>query len=153
MAIQRVYQVRLLNELHEGSADPELMQELCSSTDFALWATKVTAQALGQTMSTLVVQERHLWLNLAETWKAEKVCFLNAPISQVALFNKTVEDLEQQFSAVKKQTEAISHILPLCGSATRSPRPQPQPAHSRGWSTAKVAPSLATKESGLAARP
>lgn len=42
------------------------MQELHMVTDLALWETKVTARALAQTMSTLVVQERHLWPNLAE---------------------------------------------------------------------------------------
>ncbi|KAL0186328.1 hypothetical protein M9458_017998, partial [Cirrhinus mrigala] len=45
-------------------------------------AMKVTAQALGRAMSTMVVQERHLWLNLAEMRDVEEVCFRYAPISQ-----------------------------------------------------------------------
>lgn len=44
---------------------------------------------------------------------AEKVRFLNTPIAQGGLFGDTVEVFVQQFSAVKKQTEAIKHILPL----------------------------------------
>lgn len=41
-------------------------------TDFALWASNVTEQAFGWALSTLVVQERYLWLNLAEMRDAEK---------------------------------------------------------------------------------
>ncbi|KAL0152401.1 hypothetical protein M9458_052124, partial [Cirrhinus mrigala] len=66
MAILQVYQAKVLKDLHKGVPDPELLQEMRSATDYALRATKVTAQALGRTISTMVVQERHLWLNLAE---------------------------------------------------------------------------------------
>ncbi len=45
---------------------------LPSGIRLALRATKVTAQALGQTMSTLVVQERHLWLTLADMRESDK---------------------------------------------------------------------------------
>ncbi|KAL0157927.1 hypothetical protein M9458_046003, partial [Cirrhinus mrigala] len=106
MAILQVYQAKVLTDLHEGVPDPELLYELRSATDYALRATKVTAQALGRAMSTMVVQERHLWLNL-------KARFLDAPISQTGLFGETVEEFAQQFSTVKQQTEAIKHILPL----------------------------------------
>lgn len=64
-ALQQVYQAKALKELHEGNADLELLQQVRTPTDLALRATKVTACTLGQTMSTLVVQERHLWLKLA----------------------------------------------------------------------------------------
>ncbi|KAL0152765.1 hypothetical protein M9458_052488 [Cirrhinus mrigala] len=114
MAILPVYQAKVLKDLHEGVPDPELLQELRSATDYALRATKVTAQALGRAMSTMVVQERHLWLNLAEMRDAEKVRFLDAPISQAGLFGETVVEFAQQFSMVKKQTEAIKHISNPC---------------------------------------
>ncbi|KAL0149603.1 hypothetical protein M9458_055130, partial [Cirrhinus mrigala] len=65
MAILQVHQAKALKQLHQGGSDPRLMQELRTATDFALRATKVTARSLGQVMSTMVVQERHLWLNLA----------------------------------------------------------------------------------------
>lgn len=68
------------------------MQELRTETNFALRATKVTTWALGQVMSTVVVQECYLWLNLAEMRDADKVNFLNGPISQAGLIGKTVED-------------------------------------------------------------
>ncbi len=58
MTILQVYQAMVLQDLHEGDPDPELLQELRSATDYAFRATKVMAQALGRAMSTMVVQER-----------------------------------------------------------------------------------------------
>ncbi len=63
-------------------------------------------------MSTLVVQECHLWLCLADMRDTDKVRFLNSPVSQTGLFGDAVKNFAQQFSAVQKQSEAISHILP-----------------------------------------
>ncbi|KAI2655706.1 Transposon Ty3-G Gag-Pol polyprotein [Labeo rohita] len=134
MAILQVYQAKVLKNLHEGVPDPELLHELRSATDYALRATKVTAQALGRAMSTMVVQERHLWLNLAEMRDAEKARFLDAPISQAGLFGETVEEFAQQFSTVKQQTEAIKHILPrrAASAGPAQPKQQPPPAPRRG---------------------
>lgn len=78
------------------------------ATISALRATRFTAWAVDQTMSTLLAQECHLLLKLAEMQDADKVCFLDG------LFSNTVTDFGQQFSAVQKQTEAIKHILPPC---------------------------------------
>ncbi len=72
MALLQVHQAKALKQLHEGDADPGVLQELRTATDLALRATKVTARALGQTMSTLVVQERHLWLTLADMRESDK---------------------------------------------------------------------------------
>ncbi|KAL0181257.1 hypothetical protein M9458_023663, partial [Cirrhinus mrigala] len=115
MAILQVYQAKALKQLHEGSSDSEVMQELRSATDFA--SSKV--------MSTMVVQERHLWLNLAQ---------------MLAFFGDTVEDFAQQFSAVQKQTETIKHILPRRDKASgarplpAASTPAPPPATSQGAS-------------------
>lgn len=87
------------------------MQDLHSATVCALRATKVTPQALDQAISTFVVQERHLWLNLTEMRDEEKVHFLDAPISKGCFSRDTVKDFAQQLSTVKMQTEAIKHIL------------------------------------------
>ncbi|KAI2646090.1 Sentrin-specific protease 2 [Labeo rohita] len=131
MAILQVHQAKTLKQLHQGGSDPRLMQELRTATDFALRATKVTARSLGQVMSTMVVQERHLWLNLAQMSDADKVRFLDAPISQAGLFGDTVKDFAQQFSAVQKQTEAIKHILPRRES-TKPSGARPPSARRRG---------------------
>ncbi len=60
----------------------------------------------------VVVQEHHLWLNLAEMNDVDKACFLDAPISKAGLFGDTVEGFAQQFSAVQQQTEASSTSCP-----------------------------------------
>ncbi|KAL0168632.1 hypothetical protein M9458_036854, partial [Cirrhinus mrigala] len=114
------------------------MQELRVATGFALRATKV--------MSTVVVQERHLWLTLAQMADVDKARFLDAPISQGGLFGHT-------FSAVQKQTEAIKHILPHRDSATTSPGPQPPPARRRGRPpAASKKPAAEVHDARLAAR-
>ncbi len=133
MAILQVHQAKALKQVHEGSTDPGLMQELRTATDFALRATKVTARSLGKAMSTMVVQERHLWLNLAEMKDVDKARFLDAPISQGGLFSDTVEGFAQQFSAVQQQIEAIQHILPRRDApSTAAPGARPRSACRRG---------------------
>lgn len=80
MALLQVYQAKVLKELHEGSSDPGLMKELHTATDLTLRAAKVTVRSLKQTTSTLVVQARHLWLNLADM----KECLAAPPHMLVA---------------------------------------------------------------------
>ncbi len=43
----------------------------------SLWVTKVTAQALGLAIATMVVQKHDLWLELVEMKEAKKVKFLD----------------------------------------------------------------------------
>ncbi len=132
MAILQVHQAKALKQVYEGSTDPGLMQELRTATDFAIRATKVTARYLRKAMSTMVVQERHLWLKLAEMNDVDKARFLDASISQAGLFGDTVEGFAQQFSAVQ-QTEAIQHILARRDApTTTAPGARPQSARRRG---------------------
>ncbi len=156
MAILQVHQAKALKQMHEGSPDPGLMQELRTATDLALRATKVTARSLGKAMSTMVVQERHLWLNLAEMKDVDKARFLDAPITQAGLFGDTVEGFAQQFSAVQKQTEAIQHILPRRGApaAAAAPRTGPPSARRRGRppASSRAAPPRAEAEARPARR-
>ncbi len=135
--------------MHEGSTNPRLKQELRSATDLALRATEVTAQSLGKAMSTLVVQERYLWLSLAERSNIDKVRFLDALVSQAGLFGDTVE-------AVQKQTEAIQHILPRrdAPTATAAPGSRP-PSARRRWcppASSRAAPPRAESTSRPARR-
>ncbi len=127
MALLQVHQAKALKQLHEGGADPGVLQELRTATDLALRETKVTARALGQTMSTLVVQERHLWLTLADMRESDKHRFLDSPISQAGLFGEAVEDFAQQFSAAQKQMEAFRHILPRRSATVSTPPPAAAP--------------------------
>ncbi len=133
MALLQVHQAKALRDLHGGGHDLAVLHELRAATDLALRATKVTAQSLGRAMSTLVVQERHLWLCLTDMKEQEKVQFLNAPVSQTGLFGDAVESCAQQFSAAQKQTEAIKHIMRRRKPAAAStPAAAPQPARRRG---------------------
>ena len=134
MALLQVHQAQALMDMNEGGSDPELLRELRVATDLALRATKETARSVGQAMSTLVVQERHLWLNLADMRDTDKYRFLDAPLSQVGLFGDAVESFAQQFSAAQKQTEAIRHILPRRAAAapTRPPAAAPPSTRRRG---------------------
>ncbi len=54
-------------------------RRLRSSSDLALQATKHTARAVGHSMTGSVATECHLWLNLTEIHKKEKVFFLTPP--------------------------------------------------------------------------
>ncbi len=121
-------------DLHEGGHDPGVLSELQTATDLALRATKVTARSLGRAMSTMVVQERHLWLCLADMKEVDKARFLNAPVSQTGLFGDAVENFAQQFSAAQKQTEAIRHILRrrAAAASTRPPAAVPRSTRRRG---------------------
>ncbi len=132
MALLQVHQAKALRDLHEGGHDLAVLHELRAATDLALRATKVTAQSLGRAMSTLVVQERHLWLCLTDMKEQEKVQFLNAPVSQTGLFGDAVQSCAQQLSAAQKQTEAIKHIMHRRKPAASTPAAAPQPACCRG---------------------
>ncbi len=133
MALLQFHQAKALRDLHEGGHDPQVHHELRAAMDLALRVAKVTARVVGRAMSTLVVQERHLWLFLADMRDTDKVRFLNSPVSQTGLFGDAVENFTQQFSAVQKQSEAISHILPRRSAiASTLPPAAPQPARRRG---------------------
>lgn len=119
MALLQVHQAKALKDLHEGSRDPGVPQELSAATDLALRAAKVWS--LGRVMSTLVVQKRHLWLCLADMRETEKVRFLNSPGCQTGLFGDTIESCAQQFLAAQKQMEAIKHIVPRRSAPSKRP--------------------------------
>ncbi|KAI2655866.1 Bifunctional glutamate/proline--tRNA ligase [Labeo rohita] len=92
MVLLQVHQAKALKDLYEGGHNPEVLKELCITTDLVLRAAKVTAQSLGCAMSTMVVQERHLWLCLAGMRETDKIRFLNALVSQTSLFGDAVEN-------------------------------------------------------------
>ncbi|XP_073766548.1 uncharacterized protein [Danio rerio] len=127
MATYQRYQAQALAELHEGGSNPSLLHELRTATDYALRTTKSAACALGRTMSTLVVQERHLWLNLADMRDVDKVRFLDSPISQAGLFGDTVGEFTQEFKAVKEQSDAMGNVIYRRG---RKPAPPAEPSTS-----------------------
>ncbi len=85
IAVLQVFQAKILAS-EEAGLDAASLRDLRSMTDLALRATKATTQAIGQSMSSLVVLERDLWLTLTEMKEADKVPFLDAPVSSNSLF-------------------------------------------------------------------
>ncbi len=142
MALLQVHQAKALRDLHEGGHDLAVLHELRVATDLALRATKVTAQSLGRAMSTLVIQERHLWLCLADMKEQEKVQFLNAPVSQTGLFGDAVESLP---SSSRQHRSRLRRSDTSCagGNLLLPPRLQPS-ACSSPWAppAAAFAPTL-----------
>ncbi len=55
-----------------GGHDPEVLKELRTAPDLVPGATKNMIQSLGRAMSTLVVQECHLWLCLVDIGMPQK---------------------------------------------------------------------------------
>ncbi len=133
MAVLQVYQAKLLSAVDESEPDPATLRELRSATDLALRATKTTAQAIGRSMASLVVLERHLWLTLTEIKDADRVSFLDAPISPSGLFGPAVKGFAERFTEAQKVSQAMRHFLPKRSSpaaAQSHPRTAPtqQPA-------------------------
>lgn len=63
MAVLQAYNSDLLKDLDKGQRlDPEVIAELCCTTDLALWTTKQTAAAIGHSMAAIMVTEGHLWI-------------------------------------------------------------------------------------------
>lgn len=76
MAVLQLFQAKLPRFMDEsGQVYQEALKELCTATDLALHTMKAMAQAIGKTMTSLVMLECHLWLNLTEIRDAEKIAF------------------------------------------------------------------------------
>ncbi len=139
MAVLQVYQAKLLSAIDESEPDPATLRELRSATDLALRATKTTAQAIGRSMASLVVLERHLWLTLTEIKDADRVSFLDAPISPSGLFGPAVKGIAERFTEAQKASQAMRHFLPKRSSpAAAQSRPRTAPTQQ----SAKPAPAV-----------
>ncbi len=65
MTVHQVFQAKMLAS-DEVGLDAASLRDLRSATDLAPRTTKATAQAIEQSISSLVVLERHLWLTMTE---------------------------------------------------------------------------------------
>ncbi|KAL0147015.1 hypothetical protein M9458_057539, partial [Cirrhinus mrigala] len=74
MVVLQVYQAKLLRGMDESGPDLTAFKDLRSTTNLALCATKMTAQAIGRSMASLVVLECYLWLTLTEIEVVDNVC-------------------------------------------------------------------------------
>ncbi len=137
MAVLQVFQAKMLaNEV--AGLDSASLKDLRSMTDLALRATKATAQAIRRSMSSLIVLERHIWLTMTEMEEADKVPFLDSPVSSGSLFEPAVEGFAERFTEAQKSPQAMRHFLPKCtSSSSASSRPRPAPSQQ----TAKPTPT------------
>ncbi len=110
MAVLQVFQAKMLAS-EEAGLDVASLRDLRSVTDLALRATKTTAQAIGRSMSSLIV-ERHLRLTMTEMKEVDKVPFLDAPVSSDSQFGPVVEGFVERFTEAQKSSQATQHFLP-----------------------------------------
>ncbi len=143
MVVLQVYQAKLLSAIDESEPDPATLRELRSATDLALRATKTTAQAIGRSMASLVVLERHLWLTLTEIKDTDKVSFLDAPISPSGLFGPAVEGFAERFTEAQKASQAMRHFLPKRSSSAAA---QSRPKTALTQQPAKPAPAVSAPQ-------
>ncbi len=150
MAVLQVLQTKLLISTDESGPETATLRELRSATDLTLCATKATAQAIGHSMASLVVLERHLWLTLTEIKEADKVPFLDAPNFPNGLFGPAAEGFAERFTEAQKSSQAMRHFLAKrSSSAAASGRPKsaptqlpakPAPAAAAATQSAKLEP-------------
>ncbi len=97
-------------------------------THLALRTTKATAQAIGWSMSILVVLECHLWLTLTEMKEKDKVPFLDAPVSSNSLFGPAVEGFAERFTEAQKSSQAMNfYAMHGCSSLPSATDGNPHP--------------------------
>ncbi len=136
MAVLQVFQVKMLAS-EEAGLNAASLRDLRRATDLALRTTNATAQAIGRSMSSLIVLECHLWLTM-EMKEAGKVLFLDAPVSSGSLFGAAVEGFAERFMEAQKSSQAMRHFLPKRTSSSAAfSRPRPVPTQK----TAKPTPA------------
>ncbi|KAI2656961.1 Transposon Ty3-G Gag-Pol polyprotein [Labeo rohita] len=146
MAILQVFQAKLLAQSDKSALDPATLTELRSATDLALRATKATAQAIGRSMASLVVPERHLWLTLTEIKDADKVPFLDAPISPQVCLGRPWRDSLSVSLRHKSRPR-------LCDTFCQNARPsQPRPSQDCALALLDVTPSPSVRDRVLSWR-
>ncbi len=79
MAVLQVFQAKLLQSLEGGTASPEEVNDLPRTSRW-WW------QRLAEPIGFMVVQQRHLWLTLADLKDSDRKVLLNAPITPSGLF-------------------------------------------------------------------
>ncbi len=145
--MHQVFQAKILaNE--EAGLDSASLRHSRSATDLALCTNNATSQAIKHSMSSLIVFERHLWLTMKEIKEANKVPFLDTPVSLGSLFGPAVEGFAERFTEAQKSSQAMQHFLPKrTSSSSAFSRPRPEltqqtakpmptalePRHPEGW--------------------
>ena len=142
MAVLQILQADLLREWDEKGADQSIITDLRSAgLNLTLPATKSAAQAIGRSMASLTITERHLWLTLADMREAERAVFLNAPLSLSGLFGPAVSGIVDRFSEVQKTTQAMKLFLPRRSNSAAGRSQKQPPAQSSTQQSSQPPPS------------
>ncbi|ROL43771.1 hypothetical protein DPX16_4605 [Anabarilius grahami] len=97
--------------MDESGPDLAKFKELHSVTDLALCPTKATAQAIGRVMASLVMLERHIWLNLTEIKDSDRTALLDSPVSTSGLIGSAVDDFAECYIDAQKSSQAMPNLL------------------------------------------
>ncbi len=112
MAMLQVFQAKMLAS-EEGGLGAASLRDLRSATDLALRATNATAQAIGRSMSSLILLECHLWLTLTELKEADKFPSSTLRFCQAAC-------LDQLWRALLNASRRLRSRLKRCDTSSLS---------------------------------
>ncbi|XP_036001143.1 uncharacterized protein LOC118565215 [Fundulus heteroclitus] len=119
LSILTAYQAELFGASAEEQ-DPDAWEEMAVIADLSLRIQRVSVQATGKVMATLVVQERARWLSLANLTDRERDDILDMPIVPEGIFRSALATMQQRCEAKKKDNEALKLCLPR-----KAPAPSP----------------------------
>ncbi len=129
MAFLQVFLAKVIRSMDESNLNPAALKKLDSSTVLALRATKMMAQSISRSMANLVVLKHHLWLNIMEIKDADKIPFLDSPVSPTGLFVPAVEGFAKWFTATQKSSQdgadsaASKNRAPSCSASHQARDP------------------------------
>ncbi len=112
-----------------------LLNEVRVATDYILRVSRCAALSLGRRMASTVVAQRHLWLTLSDVPDQDRAVYLDEPVSAEGLFGQSLDAMQAKFELRKKQTEALSSIIPRRDAKPKQPaslhKPAPPPPPKR----------------------
>ncbi|MGH0128806.1 UNVERIFIED_CONTAM: hypothetical protein FKN15_052137 [Acipenser sinensis] len=91
---------------------PELVAELHLLSGMLLQISGLQGQALGQSLASLVVARKQLWLSQVRAPDAYKMALLDAPISPGHTFGPAVEEILQRFHREREASWQVAALLP-----------------------------------------
>ncbi|MGH0125413.1 UNVERIFIED_CONTAM: hypothetical protein FKN15_068963 [Acipenser sinensis] len=127
------YQAHLIWAIAETHKSLSLqLDELCLILRNVLRLSKLSGQAIGRNLASLVAAHRQLWLSRARVLDGDKTALLDAPVTPGRTFGPAVDKMLQQSQRARKSTRELVHLLPKCPpppckpAAQWHPRPQLQ---------------------------
>ncbi|TKS65234.1 hypothetical protein D9C73_027835 [Collichthys lucidus] len=146
LSILTAYQAELFGASADEQ-DPDAWEEMAVIADLSLRIQRVSVQATGRVMATLVIQERARWLSLANLTDRERDDILDMPIVPEGVFGSALATMQQRCETKKKDNEALKLCLPR-----KAPTPSP-PVQRKSFAQAASQPPHFKMPKAAAARP